>query len=255
MPLSQTSSKKSKNQIMQEHLQENPKIQAFYEEETDEFHQKRIAKLTQANHNLVKKHWAEYGKYMENMGYVKKFAKYLCISVQGTCDDYICYNTLKSYMFTLLTCWPYYAGLPIFNKYCLQVLAYIDSKKFWEMIPLTTHLQFREQVKNQVILCKETYMDKEYNVSKDLALQYDTYWFLLQRISLAAEPITLYDMRKAQGNKADNALSSEIFFAYLSCFENLWKSLRISGKPGKPKLLGGVSRLSGPKVFFLMIRI
>ncbi|KAJ3709508.1 hypothetical protein C8R42DRAFT_649327 [Lentinula raphanica] len=33
-------------------------------------------------------------------------------------------------------------------------------------------------------------------------------------------------------------------FAYLSCFENLWKSLRISGKP---KLLGGVSRLSGPK--------
>ncbi|KAJ3712921.1 hypothetical protein C8R42DRAFT_647336 [Lentinula raphanica] len=40
--------------------------------------------------------------------------------------------------------------------------------------------------------------------------------------------------------------------AYLSCFENLWKSLRISGKPGKPKLLGGVSRLSGPKVFFLM---
>ncbi|KAJ3718812.1 hypothetical protein C8R42DRAFT_643872 [Lentinula raphanica] len=45
---------------------------------------------------------------------------------------------------------------------------------------------------------------------------------------------------------------STTFDAYLSCFENLWKSLRISGKPGKPKLLGGVSRLSGPKVFFLM---
>ncbi|KAJ3822048.1 hypothetical protein F5880DRAFT_730460 [Lentinula raphanica] len=152
MPLN-TSGRKTKAQILQERLNKYPKFKALYEQDLKGPYYKRIAKPTQATHDLVKKYWAEYAEEVEAKNeksyakeitvgspippieYARGFCVYLCGAVQGKCADFICQATLHSYITTLLACWPRYTGIPIPEDYKVQLVAFIQSSELLNVVP------------------------------------------------------------------------------------------------------------------------
>ncbi|KAJ3728834.1 hypothetical protein C8R42DRAFT_772844 [Lentinula raphanica] len=152
MPLN-TSGKKTKAQILQERLKKYPKFKALYEQDLKGPYYKRIAKPTQATHDLVKKYWAEYADEVEAKNeksyakeltvgspippieYARGFCVYLCGAVQGKCADFICQATLHSYITTLLACWPRYTGIPIPEEYKTQLMAFVQSSELLNVVP------------------------------------------------------------------------------------------------------------------------
>ncbi|KAF9074299.1 hypothetical protein BDP27DRAFT_1444170 [Rhodocollybia butyracea] len=74
-------------------------------------------------------------------------------------------------------------------------------------------LQLRDEVKEQVVLRAEVKTLDGFKISNLKALKYDRYMHLLRKLSIAAgfqEPLTPYDMRGSQGNKADAALGQNM---------------------------------------------
>ncbi|KAJ3758083.1 hypothetical protein EV360DRAFT_83385 [Lentinula raphanica] len=152
MPLN-TSGRKTKAQILQERLKKYPKFKALYEQDLKGPYYKRIAKPTQATHDLVKKYWAEYADEVESKNeksyakeltvgspippieYARGFCVYLCGAVQGRCADSICQATLHSYITTLLACWPRYTGTTIPEEYKLQLMTFVQSSELLNVVP------------------------------------------------------------------------------------------------------------------------
>ncbi|KAJ3974724.1 hypothetical protein EV361DRAFT_893110 [Lentinula raphanica] len=168
MPLN-TSGRKTKAQILQERLKKYPKFKALYEQDLKGPYYKRIAKPTQATHDLVKKYWAEYADEVESKNeksyakeltvgspippieYARGFCVYLCGAVQGRCADSICQATLHSYITTLLACWPRYTGTPIPEEYKLQLMTFVQSSELLNVVPPCLGIRATEPIESDCL--------------------------------------------------------------------------------------------------------
>ncbi|KAJ4470034.1 hypothetical protein C8J55DRAFT_491970 [Lentinula edodes] len=164
----------SNGKVLQERLRNNPVLKAHFDSSRDVHHYKKLTCPTIRNHDLVKEHYRQFTAYLQQLfdkgksekppqapeivigtplpilEYMKDFLCYLALALQGRdTSTFICYETLRGYMYTFLAHWPRYANIHPTTAIRYQLNTYIQSDQLKTSMNLSTKIRDLKHIEPQ----------------------------------------------------------------------------------------------------------